>query len=103
MPDRAPRPRGPFKPDGLAIAMISVGGLILTLCGSCTGFFALPALWGVLKGSYDSILYVMVLVVALVVGGLPTAGGIVLLVAGIGRGRRGKAEPPPRPPTTFVD
>jgi hypothetical protein len=93
-------PRRTSNWDGTAIVMIALGVLMLGLCGSCTGALAGSILWSLVThpnqaGSPAS------LIVVGIVGGLPTAGGVVLLVAGISRGRR----PPPekvlrRPPSS---
>jgi hypothetical protein len=100
MPDQTPKARGAWKFDGFAVAMIAVGALILTLCGSCTSYFAGAALWDMIAhGNAGGNL--VVLFVAGVIGGIPTAGGIALFLLGFDRAQQGRKPPkPPSPPTT---
>jgi hypothetical protein len=63
--------------------LLLVGGLIATLCGLCTAVFFVTGLFG--DRSY--------VVLSLVIGGLPTALGFGLFVAG-----RSLLRPPPKPP-----
>lgn len=64
-------------------AMIAIGGLIVVLAGPCTLFFAGQGLMGLGQGGDVGAYAVMILVAALVVGGIPLAGGITLVVVGL--------------------
>ncbi|MBS0362816.1 MAG: hypothetical protein JSR98_15680, partial [Proteobacteria bacterium] len=59
------------------------------------------ALWSLIThpGGQEAGLGLVILLTAVVIGGIPTAGGLVLLMVGVGRARRGRKPPPA--PTTF--
>lgn len=80
-----------------AAAMITAGGLILLLCGPCTLFFAGSALI-TLVTEQNTALSVQILIMALVVGGLPTLLGWFLLRSGLRRTRAAKPPPSSPPP-----
>lgn len=65
----------------IAGAIVATGALMVLLCGSCTLFFGGTALWSLAMGE-DAGLGGLILMVALVAGGLPTAAGLVLLING---------------------
>lgn len=69
-------------------AIVVVGGLIVALAGPCTLFFAGGALVEVATGGSDVALAGSILLAALVFGGVPLAGGIVMVVAGLRSLRR---------------
>ena len=77
-----------------AWVVLTMGGLIVLLCGPCTLFFGGGALFSLLKGE-DASMAGFILVVALVIGGIPTAGGVVLLLNGWGSLRKLRSRPPP--------
>lgn len=58
--------------------VFSLGLVIVLLCGPCTLLFGGGALISLLRGE-DGQLAGMILVTALVIGGVPTVGGIVLM------------------------
>jgi hypothetical protein len=62
--------------------VLTVGALIVLLCGPCTLMFGGGALISLARGE-DSQLAGMILVIALVIGALPTAGGVVLVLNGL--------------------
>ena len=99
MTDPAPR-REPRQPlDGLGMALVAIGALTVTLCGGCTGFFWIAALWDMAFGSTSSRnsgLDVVFLVIPAVLGGVPTVGGALMLW--IGWRRRTPRPPPSAPP-----
>ena len=74
--------------------VLTMGALVILLCGPCTLFFAGGALIGLAKGE-DAGLAGFILAVALIVGGIPTAGGVVLALNGF-EGLR-KLRKPPQP------
>jgi hypothetical protein len=63
-------------------AMMAVGGLIVTLCGSCTAYFSLSALWSVVGGTPESSYVWIILIPALIFGGVPTFFGAWLFRSG---------------------
>jgi hypothetical protein len=65
----------------VAGALIVVGGLMVLLCGSCTLVFGGGGLVGLLRGE-DVGLSGFLVATAAIVGGLPTAAGVVLLLNG---------------------
>lgn len=65
----------------IAGALVAIGGLMVLLCGSCTVVFGGGGLVALIRGE-DAGLSTFILAVALIVGGLPTAAGVVLLVNG---------------------
>jgi hypothetical protein len=77
--------------DGTAIVMIALGVLVLGLCGSCTGALAGSIIWNLITHPNQAGAPAELMLVG-IVGGLPTAAGVVLLVAGISRGRRSPPE-----------
>ncbi len=77
-------------------AMLAVGALLLTLCGTCTLYVGGGGLWSILSGKEDRSLGGVILVTALVIGGLPTLGGLVLVLEGLKRVRRSRPQPPPQ-------
>jgi len=68
--------------------LVAIGGLIATLCGLCTAAFVIGPVWYALSshGEFAWPLSVM----GLVIGGLPTAGGVTLIVVGLGMIRRNR-------------
>jgi len=62
-------------------ALFAVGAMLTLLCGSCTLVFGGGAIAGLLGGD-DAGLAGFILALALIVGGIPTAGGVVLLIQG---------------------
>lgn len=64
-------------------AMIAIGGLIVALAGPCTAMFAGGALFSLASSPGERELAGLILAVALVVGGIPLAGGVTLLVVGL--------------------
>lgn len=77
----------------VAGALITVGGLIVLLCGSCTLMFGGAGLIAMISGE-DAGLSGFILGTALIVGGLPTAGGLVLLVNGWKSWQANRPPPP---------
>jgi hypothetical protein len=75
----------------VAGALIAVGGAMVLLCGSCTLIFGGGGLFGLLGGE-DAGLSGFILVTALVVGGIPTVAGVILLLNGL---KSWKANRPP--------
>jgi hypothetical protein len=73
--------------------LITVGGLITALCGSCTAYFL--AIGAADNTGYRSV----VLLFATVIGGLPTAIGGLLLWWGLRR--RARAKRPKIPTDVF--
>jgi hypothetical protein len=71
-----------------ALSLITVGGLITALCGSCTAYFVGNAVVALIRGGYDAGFAPLVLIMAAAIGGLPTLLGILLLIAGLRRRRR---------------
>jgi uncharacterized membrane protein len=65
----------------VAGALVAVGGLMVLLCGSCTLVFGGVGLVSLIRGE-DAGLSTFILAIAVIVGGLPTAAGVVLLVNG---------------------
>ncbi len=76
-----------------AQVLMAVGGLITVLCGGCTVFWLGSAIWSALlpviqnahqspADSYNASYSGIAAVGALVIGGLPTAIGVVLFVLG---------------------
>lgn len=65
----------------VAGALVAVGGLMVLLCGSCTLVFGGGGLVSLIRGE-DAGLSTFILAIAVIVGGLPTAAGAVLLVNG---------------------
>jgi hypothetical protein len=76
-------------------AVVAVGVLMLTLCGSCTAYFAGTALLGMARGE-DAGLGVIVLAGAALFGGLPTLCGLMLIW--LGRRKYRVVGAPPGPP-----
>jgi hypothetical protein len=77
----------------VAGALVAVGGLMVLLCGSCTLVFGGGALVGLARGE-DAGLSCFILTMALIVGGVPTAGGLVLLVNGWKSWQANRPPPP---------
>jgi len=73
--------------------VLTIGALIVLLCGPCTLVFAGGSLISLVQGE-DPSLAGFILAVALVIGGLPTAGGVVLVLNGWASLRRMRAPPP---------
>jgi len=71
--------------------MIAVGALLATLCGGCTLYFGGTTVSRMLTSHVDSGLTWVVF--ALLVGGLPTLGGLILVREGL-RGLRRVKTPP---------
>ena len=74
--------------------VLTAGGLIVLLCGPCTLFFGGGALVELLKGG-DASMATFILAVALILGGIPTAGGVVLVINGFQSLRKMRQPPPP--------
>ena len=83
--------------------LMAVGGMIILLCGGCTVFFLGGAIWGLVAPLIhggpltpgernDAMLAPAVGVVAIIVGGLPTALGTVLFFGWRVDGYRGRAK-----------
>jgi len=73
--------------------LVAVGGLIATVCGLCTAVFVIGPIWYAVTspgGVYAWPLSLM----GLVIGGIPTALGVALIVVGLGM-FRGARRPPP--------
>lgn len=77
-------------------AMVAIGALVVALAGPCTLFFAGGALAEVIAGggNADLGLATFIIVTALIVGGIPLAGGVALLVIGIKTLRADRRAPP---------
>lgn len=71
--------------------LITVGALLIGLCGSCTAYFVAIGLADG-DGTYASVFVIF----GLVIGGLPTAVGALLLWWGLRRRKRARA---PKIPT----
>ena len=89
---RAPDPRIAQMRMG-AYIMLTFGGLLTLLCGGCTLLFLLPMLGAVLMGqggeaAQEALVFS---IVPLVIGGVPTAAGVLLLVIGSRTLRRANA------------
>lgn len=65
----------------VAGALVAMGGLMVLLCGSCTLVYGGGGLVSLIRGE-DTGLSIFIVATALIVGGLPTAAGVVLLVNG---------------------
>ncbi len=65
--------------------LLLVGGLMMTLCGLCTAVFFVAGLMPHGDASFTAM--------SLFIGGIPTAIGVGLFIAG-----RSLTRPPPRPP-----
>jgi hypothetical protein len=65
----------------VAGALIAVGAVMVLLCGSCTLIFGGGGLVGLLRGE-DVGLSGFLVATAAIVGGLPTAAGVILLLNG---------------------
>jgi len=87
-----------------ADALMAVGALITVLCGGCTVFFLGGAIWTVLQSvlhhgplspaeRYDAGYVPVVGIGAIIVGGLPTAVGVVIFLSGRRMKRRATAPP----------
>ena len=72
--------------------LIAVGGLFALLCGSCTLFFIGSGIVGMIHQPAPLGSIVSGLLLFLIVGGLPTAGGVVTAYYGwkIARGPKGR-------------
>lgn len=71
--------------------MVAIGVLIIFLCGGCTLAFSLPMLiQAISSGSAKGLGYLMV---PLIVGGLPTLIGVMMVRAGLRRRLRPKDHP----------
>jgi hypothetical protein len=77
-------------------AMIAVGVLIVAVAGPCTLLFVGQGLIGLAQGGDAAAYGGMFLSFALIGGGIPLAGGIVLLVVGV-KTLRADRDQPPRP------
>lgn len=69
----------------LAYALITVGGLMTLLCGTCTAVVVGGALLGIATRAPEAYVLPGVLVVAVPLGGIPTLIGALLLRAGLRR------------------
>ena len=69
-------------------AIVAIGFLIAAFAGPCTLFFAGGALVELAGGNADLGLAGFILATALVVGGIPLAGGIAMVVVGLRSLRR---------------
>lgn len=71
--------------------LMAVGGLIATLCGLCTALFVIGPIWYALSsgGAFAWPLSA----IGLVIGGIPTAIGVVLFVLGLRMIRRAGSSP----------
>ena len=68
----------------LGFFMIAIGGMITALCGSCTLLLAFPKAWD--SDASSSMINTDApswLILVMLVGGLPTIAGLVLLVWGL--------------------
>ena len=87
--------------------LVAIGGLMIFLCGSCTAYFLGSALQQLYRAhltvppepSYRVGLAQTVAIVSIVVGGLPTTLGVVLLAIGVRTLRRARAPDRPSAPT----
>jgi hypothetical protein len=81
-----------------AYILMTIGGLMTVLCGGCTAVFLFPSLWAWLTlyldhgamtdaDRYSAAFGPVVAIVSLIVGGLPTAVGVLLFVLGRRRHR----------------
>ena len=78
----------------VAGALVAVGAIMIAIAGPCTVFFGGGALVELVRGG-DASLAGFILATALIFGGLPLAGGVVLLVNGW---RALRPKPPPASP-----
>jgi hypothetical protein len=80
----------------IGAAMLGVGALMAVLCGSCTLLTGGDSLVSLVQGK-DVGLSWFVLALAVLVGGVPTAAGVLLAVNGwkILKARPPPASPPP--------
>ena len=78
----------------VAGALVAVGGLMVLLCGSCTLVFGGGGVIALVRGE-DAGLSVFILGVALIVGGLPTAAGVMLVMNGWKSWQANRSPPPP--------
>ena len=67
--------------------IVTIGGLVVAFAGPCTLFFGGGALVELVRGG-DAALAGFILVTALIVGGIPLAGGVVMVVVGLRSLRR---------------
>ena len=68
----------------LGFFMIAIGGIITALCGSCTFSLAGPTIWeAVTNTRHQATEQDAWASMTLIVGGLPTIAGLVLLVWGL--------------------
>lgn len=85
MSDPTPRPTGLSFVYG---AMIAIGALMATLCGGCTLWWVAISVGAEMRPNpshYEAGLGWVIAIFALLVGGLPTLGGVVLLREGLKR------------------
>ena len=77
-------------------AMLVLGALIVALAGPCTVFYAGGAVAEIFigGGNVDLGLVGFIIVTALIVGGIPLAGGVALLVIGFKTLRADRRRPP---------
>jgi hypothetical protein len=80
---------------------MGVGGMIVALCGSCTGLFLGGAAWSMLRGADEEGLGVVVIITAVVIGGIPTLIGALLFRWGFSLYRKTGRRQPRIPPKSF--
>jgi hypothetical protein len=78
-------------------AMIAVGGLMTALCGTCTAFWLVAGLSGMADGGEEAAYGQLIVLLALITGGIPTLFGGLLLWVGLKR----RAAAKPAQPGTF--
>jgi len=86
----------------VAGALVAVGAIMIAIAGPCTVFFGGGALVELVRGG-DASLAGFILVTALIFGGLPLAGGVVLLVNGWKALRADGSKRPPAPSASKPD
>jgi hypothetical protein len=76
-----------------AYIMLTIGALVTLLCGSCTLLFLVPTIFAAVSSGQSAAAQEMLVfaIVPLVIGGVPTAAGIFLLVMGWRTLRRANA------------
>ena len=73
--------------------LVAAGGLIATVCGLCTAVFVIGPIWYAMTSSGGAYAWPLS-VMGLVIGGIPTALGVALIVVGLGMFRRTRRPPP---------
>lgn len=75
---------------------IAAGIVIVALCGSCTAYWVGGFSWSIVTRSYESGLAAIFIPIALVIGGVPTVFGALMMREGLRR--RAAPKPPPSAP-----